>query len=49
MVKGGVFVADNAINHIEALRPFINRVLIDERVDAMVVPIGKGELVCRKR
>jgi len=49
MVKGGVFVADNAINHIETLRPFIDRVLNDERVDAMVVPIGKGELVCRKR
>jgi predicted O-methyltransferase YrrM len=49
MVKGGVFVADNAINHIESLRPFIERVLKVERVDAMVVPIGKGELVCRKR
>lgn len=49
MVKGGIFVADNAINHIETLRPFIGKVLHDERVDAMVVPIGNGELVCRKR
>jgi caffeoyl-CoA O-methyltransferase len=49
MVTGGIFVADNAINHIEILRPFIDRVLNDERVDAMVVPIGKGVLVCRKR
>ncbi len=49
MVKGGIFVADNAINHIETLRPFIDKVLHDERVDAMVVPIGKGELVCRKK
>jgi predicted O-methyltransferase YrrM len=49
MVKGGVLVADNAINHKETLQPFIDRALTDERVDAMVVPIGKGELVCRKR
>lgn len=49
MVKGGILVADNAINHIETLRPFIDRALTDDRVDAMVVPIGKGELVCRKR
>jgi len=49
MVRGGLFIADNAINHIETLRPFIDRVLNDVRVDAMVVPIGKGELVCRKR
>jgi predicted O-methyltransferase YrrM len=49
MVKGGIFVADNAISHAESLSPFIDRVLNDERVDAMVVPIGKGELVCRKK
>ena len=41
MVSGGLLVADNAINHSEALKSFINRVLTDERVDAMVVPIGK--------
>ncbi len=49
MVKGGIFVADNAINHIETLKPFIDMALSDDRVDAMVVPIGKGELVCRKK
>lgn len=49
MVKGGIFVADNAINHFETLKPFIDIALHDERVDAMVVPIGKGELVCRKK
>jgi len=48
MVKGGIIVADNAINHIDTLRPFIDRVMVDERVDVLVVPIGKGELVCRK-
>jgi len=48
LVPGGILIADNAINHEETLRPMISRALADERVDALVVPIGKGELVCRK-
>lgn len=48
LVKGGLLVADNALNHREALRPVLERALADERVDALIVPIGKGELVCRK-
>ena len=48
MVPGGLFVADNAINHREALQPMLDRALTDERGDALIVPIGKGELVCRK-
>jgi caffeoyl-CoA O-methyltransferase len=48
MVKGGIFVADNAINHYETLKPMLDKALADERVDALIVPIGKGELVCRK-
>lgn len=48
LVPGGLLVADNAVNHRQTLRPVIERALKDERVDAMVVPIGKGELVCRK-
>jgi predicted O-methyltransferase YrrM len=48
LVKGGLLVADNAINHWETLQPMIDRALADTRVDALVVPIGKGELVCRK-
>lgn len=48
MVKGGLLVADNAINHRETLQPMLDRALSDERVDAVIVPIGKGELVCRK-
>ena len=48
LVSGGLLIADNAISHQEALRPFMERVLADERVDALVVPIGKGELVVRK-
>ena len=49
MVKGGLLVADNAINHEATLRPMLDRALADERVDALIVPIAKGELVCRKR
>lgn len=49
MVPGGILVADNAINHQVTLRPMLDRALQDERVDAVVVPIGKGELVCRRR
>lgn len=48
LVQGGLLVADNAINHRAALQPILDRALSDERVDALVVPIGKGELVCRK-
>lgn len=49
LVRGGLLVADNAINHRETLQPMIDRALDDPRVDALVVPIGKGELVCRKQ
>ena len=49
MVPGGIVIADNAINHALTLQPMIDRALADGRVDSMVVPIGKGELVCRKR
>lgn len=48
MVKGGILVADNAINHYKTLKPMLEKALADERVDALIVPIGKGELVCRK-
>ncbi len=48
MVRGGLLVADNAINFRETLEPMLERALSDERVDALIVPVGKGELVCRK-
>ena len=48
LVRGGLLIADNAINHEPALRPMLDRALQDERVDALIVPIGKGELVCRR-
>ena len=48
MVTGGILVADNAINHEATLRPMLDRALRDDRVDALIVPIGKGELICRR-
>ena len=48
LVQGGLLLADNAINHQESLKPMLDRALTDERVDALIVPIGKGVLVCRK-
>jgi caffeoyl-CoA O-methyltransferase len=49
MVQGGLLVADNAINHKATLRPMLDQALQDDRVDALIVPIGNGELICRKR
>lgn len=48
LVPGGLLVADNAVSHQQALQPMLERALADERVDALIVPIGRGELVCRK-
>jgi len=48
MVSGGLLVADNAISHRDILGEMIEKVLIDKHVDALIVPIGSGELVCRK-
>lgn len=48
LVAGGLLLADNAINHRETLQPMLSRALSDDRVDALIVPIGKGVLLCRK-
>ena len=49
LTSGGLLVADNVISHGEILEPFVEHALRDQRIDAMVVPIGKGLLVCRKQ
>jgi predicted O-methyltransferase YrrM len=49
LIPGGLLVADNAISHRATLQPMLDAALSDPRIDALVVPIGKGELVCRKR
>ena len=49
MVPGAILIADNATSHRDDLQPFLDRVLADDRVDAMVATVGKGELICRRR
>lgn len=48
LVSGGLLAADNVISHQEYLQPLVDKADVDERVDSVVVPIGKGMLVCRK-
>ncbi len=48
LVSGGLLVADNISSHQHILGRFVRRVFKDKRVDAIIVPIGSGELVCRK-
>jgi len=49
IVQGGMLVADNAINHYQTIKPMIEKAMNDTRFDSLVVPIGKGELVCRRK
>jgi predicted O-methyltransferase YrrM len=48
IVPGGLIAVDNVISHADELAGFVSSVENDPRVDALVVPIGKGVLVCRK-
>jgi predicted O-methyltransferase YrrM len=48
LVPGGLLAADNAISHQEVLADFLDRCEGDVRVDSLVVPIGRGVLLCRK-
>jgi predicted O-methyltransferase YrrM len=48
LVRGGILAADNAISHADTLRPMLDRARTDERVDAMIVPVGNGLLLARK-
>jgi predicted O-methyltransferase YrrM len=45
---GGLLVADNVISHAETLEAVVTAAESDPRVDSVVVPIGKGELLCRR-
>ena len=49
MVAGAILIADNATSHRDDLQTMLDRVLADDRVDAMIATVGKGELVCRRR
>jgi caffeoyl-CoA O-methyltransferase len=48
LVPGGLFCADNIISHASELEGFLAEVYADPRLDALVLPVGKGVLVCRR-
>ena len=48
LVPGGILAADNIISHATELANFVAHAEQDRRVDALVVPIGKGVLICRR-
>jgi len=49
MVSGAILIADNATSHRDHLQLMLERALSDDRVDAVIATVGKGELVCRRR
>lgn len=49
MVRGGILIADNVISHADTLKRFLDCVYNDHRVDAVLIPLKNGELVCRKK
>jgi predicted O-methyltransferase YrrM len=48
LVPGGLIVADNILSHRELLEGFVREVEADPRVDSVVLPVGKGLLLCRR-
>ncbi len=45
---GGLLVADNLISHADDLAQFRRRAESDPRLAAVIVPIGRGELLAAK-
>lgn len=49
MVAGGLLAADNVLSHSDTLGTVVATAQQDSRMDAVVVPVGKGVLVARRR
>lgn len=49
LLPGGLLLADNLTSHAEALADFREKVRADSRLDSVLIPIGSGVLLCRKR
>ena len=47
LLPGAILCADNAISHGEFMPEFMDAALNEPRLDALIVPIGKGVLVGR--
>lgn len=48
LTPGGILAVDNVLSHADELADFVAQAEDDPRVDVLVVPVGKGVLVCRK-
>lgn len=46
--SGAVLIADNLLSHAEDLAPFRERALAHPQLSALVVPVGRGELLAVK-
>ncbi len=49
LVPGGILAADNVISHAHEIPGVVDRLLADPRLDGVVVPIGSGVLVARRK
>jgi len=49
MRSGGLIVADNAIDHYDSVKPMMDKAERDDRFDCLLMRIGKGEFVCRRK
>ncbi|PWH15924.1 MAG: methyltransferase [Anaerolineae bacterium] len=48
LVSGGLLIANSALSQTQQLSLYLHRAYQDTRVDVMIVPLGKGLLICRK-
>jgi predicted O-methyltransferase YrrM len=48
LVPGGLLVVDNAISHADDIKPMLDKAMADTSLDSVIIPVGKGLLVCRK-
>lgn len=48
LVPGGLLIADNVISHRQYLTKFLSLVEENPDIDHIILPVGKGLLVCRK-
>jgi len=48
LVPGGLLAADNVVSHADDLGKTITKAEEDPSVDSVIVPIGRGVLICRK-
>jgi caffeoyl-CoA O-methyltransferase len=48
LVKGGLLVMDNVINHADVLQPVVDKAMGDTGLDSVLIAAGKGLLVCRR-